>query len=39
MKQRGQVEDWTIEGPDRESFDFESEYPVTAIEKEVPINI
>jgi hypothetical protein len=39
MKQRCQGEDWTIEGADNEVVDFEFEYPVTAIEREAPINI
>jgi hypothetical protein len=39
MRQRGQGEDWTIGGADREAIDFDFEYPVTAIEREVPIDI
>jgi hypothetical protein len=39
MTQRGQGEDWTIEGEDREEIDFEYEYQVIPIEREVPIRI
>jgi hypothetical protein len=39
MKQRGQGEDWKIEGADREVIDFEHKYSATAIEREIPINI
>jgi hypothetical protein len=33
MNQRGQGEDWTIEGNDREQIDFEGEYNVIPIER------
>jgi hypothetical protein len=39
MKQRGQGEDWTIEGADREVVDFDYEYQVEPIEREVPLRI
>jgi hypothetical protein len=39
LRQRGQGEDWTIEGPEREVIDFEYEYPVVPTEREIPIQI
>jgi hypothetical protein len=37
--QRGQGPDWTIEGSDREVIDFEFEYPVIPLVREVPMKI
>jgi hypothetical protein len=39
MKQRGQGEDWTIEGEDSEVIDFDFPYQVTPIQREMPIII
>jgi hypothetical protein len=39
MRQRGQGEDWTIEGNDLEVIDFNYEYQVNAIEREDPLRI
>jgi hypothetical protein len=39
MKQRGQGEDWTTDGADREVIDFDYEYQVIPIEREVPLRI
>jgi hypothetical protein len=37
--QRGQGPDWTVEGGDREQIDFEFEYEVIPLQREVPVKI
>jgi hypothetical protein len=39
MRQRGQGEDWTIEGADQEAIDFNSEYQVELAEREAPLRV
>jgi hypothetical protein len=39
MKQRGQGQDWTIDGSDREQIDFDHEYQAEAVERVVPFAI
>jgi hypothetical protein len=39
MRQRGQGEDWTINGSDRKQIDFDIEYQVDAIERIIPFTI
>jgi hypothetical protein len=39
MKQRGQGPDWTVDGPDREAIDFDFEYPIIPISRDMLVKV